>query len=239
MRPAPCAPHPDDPGATEPGVHVPALPAPEAGGTPRRPAPRPTRATNPHAGPHQEPHPHSPDQPTPRPATAAPRPAPRPTRAKNPHAGPHRRPRAHSPGLSAGRPLPVGPRAGGPWLAVALTVLLAVLLALVPAWPAPGARVAPGGPLPVHSVTAVPRPDNGFHADDGCPSACATQTRLRHDHLGERPSAPDHLAVTAHGTGVVPAAHERRTPTTPGSPSVSPGRTGHDRGRAPPAPPGT
>ncbi|MFD8273606.1 hypothetical protein [Streptomyces flaveolus] len=153
--------------------------------------------------------------------------------------GPHRRPRAHSPGLSAGRALPVGPRAGGPWLAVALTVLLAVLLALVPAWPAPGVRVAPGGPLPVHSVTAVPRPDNGFHADDGCPSACATQTRLRHDHLGERPSAPDHLAVTAHGTGVVPAAHERRTPTTPGSPSVSPGRTGHDRGRAPPPPPGT
>ncbi|MER7189608.1 hypothetical protein [Streptomyces flaveolus] len=139
----------------------------------------------------------------------------------------------HSPGLSAGRALPVGPRAGGRRLAAALTVLLAVLLALVPAWP------APGGPLPVHSVTAVPRPDSGFHADDGCPSTCATQARPRHDHLGERPSPPDRLAVSAHGTDVVPAAHERRTPTTPGSPSVSPGRTGHDRGRAPPAPPGT
>ncbi|MEU6099279.1 hypothetical protein [Streptomyces flaveolus] len=133
----------------------------------------------------------------------------------------------------------MGPRAGGPRLAVVLTVLLAVLPALVPAWPAPGARVAPGGPLPGHSVTAVPRPDTGFHADDGCPSTCATQARPRHDHLGERPSAPDHLAVTAHGTGIVPAAHERRTPKGPGSPSVSPGRTGHDRGRAPPAPPGT
>ncbi|WP_189232109.1 hypothetical protein [Streptomyces flaveolus] len=133
----------------------------------------------------------------------------------------------------------MSPRAGGGRLAAALTVLLAVLLALVPAWPAPGARVAPGGPLPGHSVTALPRPDSGFHADDGCPSTCATQARPRHDHLGERPSAPDHLAVTAHRTGVAPAAHERRTPTPPGSPSVSPGRTGHDRGRAPPAPPGT
>ncbi|WP_107482078.1 hypothetical protein, partial [Streptomyces sp. JHA26] len=120
-----------------------------------------------------------------------------------------------------------------------LTALLAVLLVLLPARPAPGARVAPEGPLPAHSVTAVPRPDAGLHADDGCPGTCAAQARPRHDHLGERPSAPDHLAVTAHGAGAVPSARGRRSPATPGSPSVSPGRAHHDRGRAPPAPSGT
>ncbi|MFJ8544762.1 hypothetical protein ACIRFH_22555 [Streptomyces sp. NPDC093586] len=120
-----------------------------------------------------------------------------------------------------------------------VTALLAVLLTLVPAWPAPGARVAPGGPLPAHSVTAVPRPDTGFHSDDDCPGTCAAQARPRHDHLGERPSAPDHLAVTARGAGAVPAAPGRRAPAPPGSPPVSPGRASHDRGRAPPAPSGT
>ncbi|WP_225647676.1 hypothetical protein, partial [Streptomyces solaniscabiei] len=204
-----------------------------------QPAPRPARRKDPRVDPHRRPHLHTSGQPAPRAGGAAPRPAPRPARGRNPRADRHRGPRLHCPGLSARRALPVGPRAGGGRLAAALVGLLAVLLALVPAWPAPGARVAPGGPLPVHSVTAVPRPDSGFHADDGCPSSCATQARPRHDHLGERPSAPDHVAVTAHGTGVAPAAHERRTPTPPGSPSVSPGRTGHDRGRAPPAPSGT
>ncbi|MEU3661054.1 hypothetical protein AB0E77_15060 [Streptomyces sp. NPDC032940] len=133
---------------------------------------------------------------------------------------------------------PADPLAGGRRLAGAVTVLLAVLLALVPAWPVPGAGVVSGA-LPVHSATAVPRPDTGLHADDGCPGTCATQARSRHEHLGERPPAPDQLVVTAAGTGVVPAAHGRRAATTRGSPSVSPGRTGHDRGRAPPAPSGT
>ncbi|MGV9695733.1 hypothetical protein ACWDTR_08275 [Streptomyces sp. NPDC003470] len=144
-----------------------------------------------------------------------------------------------APGPAARPARPARPGAGGRRLAATFTALLAVLLVLLPAWPAPDARVAPGGQLPVHSVTAVPHPDAGFHDDDGCPGTCATQARPRHDHLGERPPVPEHLAVAAHGTGAVPAAHGRRTPAAPGSPAVSPGRTRHDRGRAPPAPSGT
>ncbi|MET9773667.1 hypothetical protein ABZ023_05270 [Streptomyces sp. NPDC006367] len=117
--------------------------------------------------------------------------------------------------------------------------MLAVLLTLLPAWPAPGARVAAGGPLPVHSATAVPHPDTGFHGEDGCPSACAAQARSRHDHLGERPAPPEHHVTTGHGAGVVPAARGGRTTMASRPLSVSPGRTSHDRGRAPPAPSGT
>ncbi|MFG3154806.1 hypothetical protein ACGF7W_22465 [Streptomyces sp. NPDC048219] len=172
-------------------------------------------------------------------AGEASRPAPRPARRHDPSPDDRRGPRRHSPGRSGRRVLRADPGTAGRRLGTAVTVLLAVLLALVPAWPAPGARVAPGGPLPGHSVTAVPRPDAGFHADDGCPSPCATHARPRLDPLGERAPAPGHLAVTAHGTGVVPAAHGRHDPTTRRTPPVSPGRTGHDHGRAPPAPPGT
>ncbi|KFG73013.1 hypothetical protein [Streptomyces mutabilis] len=122
-------------------------------------------------------------------------------------------------------------------LAATLTALLAVLLTLVPAGrPAAGAGLAL--PETVPAATTVPRPDTGFRADDGCATTCATQVRARHDHLGERPAPPDRLATATRLTGVAPAAHRRAT-AAPGSVPVSPGRTSHDRGRAPPASSGT
>lgn len=125
--------------------------------------------------------------------------------------------------------------------ASALGVLLAVLLALVPAWPTAGAQAAPqaGGASPVAAGAAVPHPDLDLHADDGCTPVCASPVRARHDHLGERPTAPDHhAAAAAQGTGT--AAHIlARTSAAPGPVLVSPGRASHDSGRAPPGPSGT
>ncbi|MFC8867198.1 hypothetical protein ACFUAC_06005 [Streptomyces sp. NPDC057148] len=126
--------------------------------------------------------------------------------------------------------------APGHRLAATLTALLAVLLTLVPAGPLAGAGLALPGTVP--AATTVPHPDTGFHADDGCTTSCATQARARHDHLGERTAPPDRLATATRPTGVAPAAH-RRTTAPSGSVSVSPGRTSHDRGRAPPASSGT
>ncbi|MFE1033350.1 hypothetical protein ACFW40_15760 [Streptomyces sp. NPDC058807] len=121
-------------------------------------------------------------------------------------------------------------------LAATLTALLAVLLTLAPAGPLAGAGLALPGTVP--SATTVPRPDTGFHADDGCATTCATQARARHDHLGERPAPLDRLATATRPTGAAPAAHRRATAPS-GSVPVSPGRTSHDRGRAPPASSGT
>ncbi|MGW0818393.1 hypothetical protein ACWD00_35220 [Streptomyces viridiviolaceus] len=131
------------------------------------------------------------------------------------------------------RPAPRTAPARGHRLAATLTALLAVLLTLVPASPA-----ADAGPAPVRAATTVPHPESGHHADDTCATVCAAQARARHDHLGERPTPPDHLAATAHGTDAAPAARGR-TPAASGHAAVSPGRASHDRGRAPPAPSGT
>ncbi|MFD5304681.1 MULTISPECIES: hypothetical protein [Streptomyces] len=126
--------------------------------------------------------------------------------------------------------------APGHRLAATLTVLLAVLLTLVPAGPVAGPRLAlPGAPA---AATTVPRPDTGFHADDGCASPCATQARPRHDHLAERPAPSDRLATATRSPRTVPVTH-RRTTAPSGAAPVSPGRTSHDRGRAPPASSGT
>ncbi|MBZ6139989.1 hypothetical protein [Streptomyces olivaceus] len=125
--------------------------------------------------------------------------------------------------------------------ATALGVLLAVLLALVPAWPTAGAQAAPqtGGAAPVAAGAAVPHPDLDLHADDGCTPVCASPVRARHDHLGERPTAPDHhAAAAARGTGTA-ARILTRTSAAPGPVLVSPGRASHDSGRAPPGPSGT
>ncbi|MFB7650441.1 MULTISPECIES: hypothetical protein [unclassified Streptomyces] len=119
-------------------------------------------------------------------------------------------------------------------LATVLTVLLSVLLPLVPAWPAAGVHVGPGGPLAAATATAVPHPVLDPHADDGCTPVCAAQPRARHDQPGEGPTAPDHHATTtAHGAGTASGAHTR-TAAAPGPVPVSPGRTSHDSGRAPP-----
>ncbi|MFC8875026.1 hypothetical protein [Streptomyces ardesiacus] len=119
-------------------------------------------------------------------------------------------------------------------LGAVLTVLLTVLLPLVPAWPAAGARVGPDGPLAAAVATAVPHPALDLHADDGCTPVCAAQPRARHDQPAERPAAPDHYATaTGHRAGAVPGSRPR-TSAAPGPAPVSPGRTSHDSGRAPP-----
>ncbi|MBZ6226470.1 hypothetical protein [Streptomyces olivaceus] len=146
----------------------------------------------------------------------------------------HRAARTHR-GTPPHRPAPrtAPPRTA----ATALGVLLGVLLALVPAWPTAGAQAATqaGGA----AGAAVPHPDLDLHADDGCTPVCASPVRARHDHLGERPTAPDHhAAAAARGTG--PAADDlTRTSAAPGPVLVSPGRASHDSGRAPPGPSGT
>ncbi|MET8569986.1 hypothetical protein [Streptomyces sp. NPDC004783] len=258
MRPAPWTARPAPAGPRASGVPAPAppraatrRPAHPAGPLPAAvaasaPCPVPALRTD---GPHRD---HA--RPTTGPDDARPAPAPhtddpRPGRGLLPagpgadiqrasarHRSPARRPttspRGESPRTGA------VPGTDSSPVAAAVLTLLAVVMALLPAWPAPGVRVA-GGALPVHSATAVPRPGTGYHDEDGCPGTCAAQARPRHDHLGERPAAPDHQATTAQGTGTTPVADGRRTSTASVPVSVSPGRTSHDRGRAPPALSGT
>lgn len=120
-------------------------------------------------------------------------------------------------------------------LAGTLGVLLAVLLALVPAHTAHA-----DGPKHDRAATATggQLADHGPRADNPCAAGCATQPRTRHDPLGERPGLPDHHATdpgeVAAGRPVVGS----RTPAVPAHALASPGRSAHDRGRAPPAPTG-
>ncbi|GAA2326934.1 hypothetical protein GCM10010246_05830 [Streptomyces cuspidosporus] len=138
---------------------------------------------------------------------------------------------------SRGTPTAVHPLAG------TLIALLAVLLAWVPA----GAARAASAPVPAASApvlhpapaaTGAERPDTGPHADDPCAVGCAAQARVRHDHLGERPCPPDHHAADPPRAAAGPAAGTRASAPSACAP-VSPGRSAHDRGRAPPAPAGT
>ncbi|MEU7417396.1 hypothetical protein [Streptomyces antibioticus] len=130
-----------------------------------------------------------------------------------------------------------------PTAAARLAVLLAVLLALVPGVSAPaapdlsgaGAGAGAGAGTGVAVATAV---DSGPRADDACATGCPAQARVRHDHGGERPSAPDHPVTTTRTPVVAPAAGAPASARA-AHPSVSPGRTAHDRGRAPPTPTGT
>ncbi|CAL9670207.1 hypothetical protein SUDANB105_07462 [Streptomyces sp. enrichment culture] len=132
------------------------------------------------------------------------------------------------------RTIPPPVAAAGHRLATTLTLLLAVLLAALPA-DAVHTAAAPV-PNPAAVVTGAERPDTGPRAEDTCAAGCTAQARTRHDHLGERPNLPDHHATdprdsaAAAGAGTsAPSAHS----------PVSPGRSAHDRGRAPPAPAGT
>ncbi|MEU0225753.1 hypothetical protein ABZ177_15540 [Streptomyces sp. NPDC006284] len=136
----------------------------------------------------------------------------------------------------AGRTAPVR----APRLAVALAPLLALLLALVQAGPATGTGAAVAGALPAHAATtaALPHPQTDQHADDGGAAPCLDRARARHDHLGERPAPPDRPATAPRSVGAVPAAGGR-TPAGSDAVVLSPGRTHHDHGRAPPAPSGT
>ncbi|MER5438178.1 hypothetical protein [Streptomyces sp. NPDC002790] len=135
-----------------------------------------------------------------------------------------------------------------------LTVLAAVLLPLFLAAPAsadprPDAAavlsvdaVAAPDATPAANVTptvdgpsAVERyPAFGPHADDGI-TPCVAQQRARPDHPAGRPFALDHQgAPTGCGPGTATGAFTRDT-AGPGTAPASPGRTGHDNNRAPPA----
>ncbi|GHH25394.1 hypothetical protein [Streptomyces lanatus] len=118
-------------------------------------------------------------------------------------------------------------------LATTLTVLFAVLLALVPAHAASGP-----GHSPAVAATSTQLADTAPRADDPCAAGCATQARPRHDPLGERPHHPDHHATAP---GCVVAARPDAATHTPAASAhtpTSPCRSAHDRGRAPPAPTG-
>ncbi|MBB4779629.1 hypothetical protein [Streptomyces rapamycinicus] len=140
------------------------------------------------------------------------------------------------------RPAPRTIPATGHRLAGTLIALLAVLLALVPA----DAPLAASGPVPhpasaanpAPAATGAERPDTGPRADDPCAAGCAAQARVRHDHLGERPCPPDHHATDPRDADADPAFGTRGSAPSACVP-VSPGRSAHDRGRAPPAAAGT
>ncbi|WP_445517475.1 hypothetical protein [Streptomyces sp. NEAU-174] len=152
------------------------------------------------------------------------------------------------------RPAPRAVPTAGHRLTGTLIALLAVLLALVPAdtaraasGPVPHpvsvanpASVADPAPAatPASAATGAERPDTRPRADDPCAAGCAAQARVRHDHLGERPCPPDHHATDPRATDAGPAVGTRTSAPSAYAP-VSPGRSAHDRGRAPPAPAGT
>ncbi|WP_086741898.1 hypothetical protein [Streptomyces glaucescens] len=122
-----------------------------------------------------------------------------------------------------------------------LSVLLAVLLALARADAVP---MGPNGPVPAPTAAgAGPRPpDTGHRADAPSDSGFPAQARTRYGGLAEHPhphlQAPDHKATPAQRTAAVPRL-AARTPVRSACLPVSPGRSAHDRGRAPPAPTST
>ncbi|MFD8380839.1 hypothetical protein ACFV2X_20190 [Streptomyces sp. NPDC059679] len=126
-------------------------------------------------------------------------------------------------------------------LAGTLIVLLAVLLALVPA---DTARAAFGPvPAPAPAATHAEHPhaerlDTGPRADDPGAAGCAAQARARHDRPCDRPYPPDHHATDPRGTDTGPAVGIRDSAPSTCAPLTS-GRPAHLRGRAPPAPSGT
>ncbi|WP_346165213.1 hypothetical protein [Streptomyces javensis] len=133
------------------------------------------------------------------------------------------------------RPAPHTVPTAGHRLAGTLIALLAVLLALVPA---DTARAASGpAPRPASAATGAEHPDTGYRADEPCAAGCAAQARVRHDHLGERPCPPDHHATDPRDTDADRAVAPR-TSAPSARAHVSPGRSAHDGGRAPPAPAG-
>lgn len=119
------------------------------------------------------------------------------------------------------------------WLAATLTGLLAVLLTTVPA------NTAYAGPGPaVNSAAAVSgaeRVYTGSSVDDPGAADRAVQAGARHDLHAERPSPLDHHATGPHDPAALPA-NGARLSASPACADVSPGRSAHDRSRAPPAP---
>ncbi|MEU0804258.1 hypothetical protein [Streptomyces sp. NPDC005970] len=119
-----------------------------------------------------------------------------------------------------------------------LILLLAVLLALVPADTARAASGPVPAPATAPAATHAARPDPGPRADDPGAAGCAAQARVRHDRPCDRPYPPDHRATDPRGTDAGPAVGIRASAPSACAPLAS-GQSAHQRGRAPPAPSGT
>ncbi|MFD7409621.1 hypothetical protein ACFV7R_45070 [Streptomyces sp. NPDC059866] len=119
----------------------------------------------------------------------------------------------------------------------ALAVLAAVLLALFTALPVDSPQPAPVSAVPAGAVMADGH-DTGSPTGDGWVTACTTPAGTRPALIGERTPPHAHLAAPAHDR----AAALPLVGRPPASPSPTPPRADHapsDRGRAPPAHPGT
>ncbi|MET9849092.1 hypothetical protein [Streptomyces ossamyceticus] len=132
--------------------------------------------------------------------------------------------------------------------AVALVLLLAVLTT---AMPTPASLAAPSplatpsalaGPTSLATPSALAGPTSlatpsaqspSPSADASCAFDCAVQVLARQGHLGERPTLPEHHATDPRDPALLPP-EGTYAPAPSAYPAVSPGRSAHDRGRAPP-----
>jgi hypothetical protein len=130
--------------------------------------------------------------------------------------------------------------AAGRRFAAALVLLLAVLTT---AMPAPSALPVPSAPsaLPVPAALGTPAAPSALaassvspRADASCAFDCAVHVLARQGHLGERPTLPEHHATDPRDPALLPA-EGTYAPASSAYRAVSPGRSAHDRGRAPPA----
>jgi hypothetical protein len=114
--------------------------------------------------------------------------------------------------------------------AAALLLLLAVLTT---AMPTPSPLTGPTS-LAAPSPLATPSPQSPSpRADASCAFDCAVQVLARQGHLGERPTLPEHHATDPRDPALLPP-EGTYAPAPSAYPAVSPGRSAHDRGRAPP-----
>ncbi|SPF02694.1 hypothetical protein [Streptomyces sp. MA5143a] len=122
-------------------------------------------------------------------------------------------------------------RAAGQWFAAALVLLLAVLTT---ATPAPSAPAGPTSPSALASPTAPTAHSASPRADDSCAFDCAVHVLVRQGHPGERPTLPEHHATDPRDPALLPA-QGTYAPAPSAYQAASPGRSAHDRDRAPPA----
>ncbi|MEU6803253.1 hypothetical protein [Streptomyces neyagawaensis] len=133
--------------------------------------------------------------------------------------------------------------AAGHRFAAALALLLAVLTTAMPA-PSSHTGLTPltgftplAGPTSLSAASALATPSAPSaspRVDTSCAVDCAVQVMARQGHLGERPALPEHHATDPRDRALLPA-EGTYAPTPSAYAAVSPGRSAHDRDRAPPA----
>ncbi|GAB2922381.1 hypothetical protein [Streptomyces heilongjiangensis] len=96
------------------------------------------------------------------------------------------------------------------------------------------ARPGPA-PDPVAAGTAAAHTYTAPRVEASCALDCAVQVLARQGQHGERPSLPEHHATDDLGGPTGLPAEGTYAPVPSARPAVSPGRSAHDRGRAPPA----